>query len=186
MEIPLSEVPVEQLFFIDTGPVVEVNESSTEPLTPLDTGSSTPNDTDAISARSLKRKLAKERKKEKKLEAAAQAEKTPVDAHGETVEVEFVGGDALAVDATVGSASTTRVATEITPLTTAVTDSTKLEVAEQKPNGSTIAVSLALPPHVTLWAEGDPDTSLADVAVAQEPTEGVEYVDYEGDQVSIF
>ncbi|KAF8607517.1 hypothetical protein BDV93DRAFT_270854 [Ceratobasidium sp. AG-I] len=185
VEIPLSEVPFEELFFIDTGPVVEANESSTEPATPLDASSSTPNDTEAPSARAVKRKLAKERKKEKKLEAAQAGEEAPTDASGEAAEIEFVGGDALAVDSAVVSASTTQLATEITPSTTAVTNSTKLEVAQQKLNGSTQVISLALPAHVTLWTEGDPDISLADISAgAPEPVEGVEYMDYEGDQAT--
>lgn len=185
-EVPLSEVPIEQLFFVDTGPVVDSNESGTEPPTPLGTGSSTPNGTGAAGAKAAKRKLAKERKKEKKSETAEAEKSASVDTIEETAEVDFVGGDDLTVDATVVSTSTTQLATEITPSTTAITDLTKLQVAEQKPNGSTQIVSLALPAHVTLWTEGDPDISLADISAgAPEPVEGVEYMDYEGDQVSM-
>ena len=167
--------------------MVEANESGTEPATPLGIGSSTPNGTEAPSARALKRKLTKDRKKEKKPEAAQAEKEAPSDTPGEAAEVEFIGGGALSVGATMASASTTQLTTELSPSTTVVMDSTKLEVAEQKPNGSTQVVSLALPAHVTLWTEGDPDISLADISAgAPEPVEGVEYMDYEGDQVSMF
>jgi hypothetical protein len=178
-EVSLSELPVDQLFFIDTGPAAQSNESGAELSTPLDTGASTPND--ANETRALKRKQAKERKKERKLEASLG--NASDDANGNTVE--FTGGDALAVGDTVVSTSTTHTATEITDSTTAITDSTRVDIVKQTAGGATEVASLTLPSHVTLWTEGDPDVSLADLAAGTlEPEEGVEYLEYEGDQVS--
>lgn len=86
-------------------------------------------------------------------------------------EVEFVGGSALVVE---GGISSVAPATEIDTLTNG--DIVKPTHVEQ---GNT--ESLSLPAHVTIWAEGDPDLPLEEVVA--EPEEGVEYLDYEGDQV---
>ncbi|KAG8777115.1 hypothetical protein FRC12_000544 [Ceratobasidium sp. 428] len=185
-EIPLSELPVDQLFFIDTGPRAQGNESGAETSTPLGTGASTPNEANGTSTRALKRKQSKERKKERKVEAAARTQGEVLDSrpNGDVAEVEFVGGEALTVGDTVVSTSTTQMAVEITPSTTAITDSTRIDVVKQSADGTTSTI-LSLPSHVTLWTEGDPDISLADVTTGPlQPEEGVEYVDYEEDQAT--
>lgn len=175
-EVPLSELPVDQLFFIDTGP----GGSPSQESSPLGTGSTTPNADPGIipSAKSLKRKLAKERKKEKKLQAEG---KVPGDTpNGAPNEVEFVGGSALVVeDQAITSPIVTQTEGAVVS-TTSVTDSGP-EVAKQAPSGTT--VDLSLPAHVTVWTEGDPDPS-EDASGALEPEDGVEYLDYEDDQAT--
>ncbi|KAG9127893.1 hypothetical protein FRC07_007968 [Ceratobasidium sp. 392] len=185
-EIPLSELPVDQLFFIDTGSRAQGNESGAETSTPLGTGASTPNEANGSSTRALKRKQSKERKKERKLEAAVRTQGDGLDSQSNenAPEVEFVGGEALAMGDAVVSANTTQTTIEITPSTTAVAESTRVGVVKQSAEGTT-STTLSLPSHVTLWTEGDPDISLADVAIGPlQPEEGVEYLDYEEDQAT--
>ncbi|KAG9089260.1 hypothetical protein FRC06_001647, partial [Ceratobasidium sp. 370] len=179
-EIPLSELPVDQLFFIDMGPGAQGDESGGETSTLLGTGVSTSNEANE-SARALGRKQSKERKKERKLEARAQGDGLDNGSDRNAAEVEFVGGDAL----TVVSASTTHTTAEITPLTMAITDSTRIDIVKEATNGTTSATTLTLPSHVTLWTEGDLDVSLGGVAPSPlQPEEGVEYVDYDEDQAT--
>ncbi|QRW02031.1 general amino acid permease AGP2 [Ceratobasidium sp. AG-Ba] len=153
-EVALSELPVDQLFFIDTSPTTQGKEPGSEISTPLGAGASVPNEANVVSARALKHKQSKEHKKEQNLEA-------PVQVQGDVVgndaapEVEFIG------------------------------DSTRVEILKQTPDGTAVAATLALPPHVTLWTEGDPDVSLADVAAGGLDLEdGVEYIDFEDDQAA--
>ncbi|QRV72987.1 general amino acid permease AGP2 [Ceratobasidium sp. AG-Ba] len=183
-EVALSELPVDQLFFIDTSPTTQGKEPGSEISTPLGAGASVPNEANVVSARALKHKQSKEHKKEQNLEA-------PVQVQGDVVgndaapEVEFIGGEALATDSVLASASTTHTTSEITPSTTAIVDSTRVEILKQTPDGTAVAATLALPPHVTLWTEGDPDVSLADVAAGGLDLEdGVEYIDFEDDQAA--
>ncbi|KAG8744577.1 hypothetical protein FRC10_009913 [Ceratobasidium sp. 414] len=183
-EIPLSELPVDQLFFIDTGSRAQGNESEGEISTPLGTGASTPNEAYGTSAKVLKRKQSKERKKERKIEARAQGDRLG-NGSDQNTEVEFVGGEALTMGDTVVATSTARATVEVTPSTTAITDSTRVDVVKQAADGTTSATTLTLPSHVTLWAKGDPDVSLADVATGGlQPEEGVEYLDYDEDQAT--
>ncbi|CAE6442716.1 unnamed protein product [Rhizoctonia solani] len=184
-EIPLSELPVEQLFFIDTGPLGGVGGEQEQP-TPLGTGSTTPSTpgTSAIpNAKAIKRKLAKERKKERK---ASEEDKVSGDTPNSTPnQVEFIGGSALAVeDQAVTSDTATSAAGTITTLSTSVTEPIQAEVVKPTSDGGTKSNGLSLPEHVTLWVEADDAPSLEDATAALEIEEGIEYLDYEDDQAT--
>ncbi|CUA69365.1 Zinc finger CCHC domain-containing protein 7 [Rhizoctonia solani] len=184
-EIPLSELPVEQLFFVDTGPPGEVGGEQAQP-SPLGTGSTTPGtpETGAIpNAKAIKKNLEKERKKER--EALAEG-KVPGDTpSGTSNEVEFIGGSALVVeDQTVTSDTVTSAAGMITVLSPSVTESIQAKVVKPTSDGGTKPNGLSLPEHVTLWVEGDDDPFLKDATAALEIEEGIEYLDYEEDQAT--
>ncbi|KAH7343561.1 hypothetical protein B0J17DRAFT_181346 [Rhizoctonia solani] len=184
-EISLSELPVEQLFFIDTGPPGGVG-GEQEQSTPLGTGSTTPSTPGANAipnARAIKKKLAKERKKEHKTSAEGKVSgDTP---SGAPNEVEFIGGSALVVeDQAVTSDTVTSAAGTIATLSTSVTEPTQVEVVKPTSDGGTKSNGLSLPEHVTLWVEADDAPSLEDATAALEIEEGVEYLDYEDDQAT--
>ncbi|KAL5636715.1 hypothetical protein ACGC1H_000622 [Rhizoctonia solani] len=183
-EIPLSDLPVEQLFFVDTGPPGGVGGEQAQ-LSPLGTGSTTPitPETGAIpNAKTIKKKLTKERKKDRK--ASTEGKVSGDTPSGTSDQVEFIGGSALVVeDQTVTSDTTTSAAGTITALSTSVTESTQAEVVKPTSDGGTKPNGLSLPEHVTLWVEGD-DAPLEDATAALEIEEGIEYLDYEGDQAA--
>ncbi|KEP54349.1 zinc knuckle protein [Rhizoctonia solani 123E] len=184
-ETPLSELPVEQLFFVDTGPPGGEGGEQAQ-LSPLVTGSTTPNtpETGAIpNAKTIRKKISKEREKERK--ASAEGKVSGDTPSGTSDQVEFIGGSALVVeDQTVTSDTMTSAAGMITALNTSVTEPIQAEVVKPTADGGTKPNGLSLPEHVTLWVEGDDAPSLEDAATALEIEEGIEYLDYEGDQAA--
>ncbi|KAB5595356.1 General amino acid permease AGP2 [Ceratobasidium theobromae] len=153
-DVALSELAVDQLCFVDTGPSDSLEPESNVP-----------------GAKPSKKKSARLGKQD---HAQKMGGKVPGDSTSNDTpkEVEFVGGSALVVE---GGISSVAPATEIDTLTNG--DIVKPTHVEQ---GNT--ESLSLPAHVTIWAEGDPDLPLEEVVA--EPEEGVEYLDYEGDQAT--
>ncbi|KAG8733637.1 hypothetical protein FRC11_004454 [Ceratobasidium sp. 423] len=186
-EIPLSELPVERLFFVDTGLPAGAGGEQEHP-SPLGTGTgsttpSTPGTSAIPDAGSIKKKLAKERKREPKALAEG---KVPRDtSNGAPNEVEFIGGSALVVeDQTVTSDTVISAAGMITALSTSVTESIQVGVVRPTSGGGTKSNDLSLPEHVTLWVEEDGVPSLEDAAAAPETEEGIEYLDYEDSQAT--
>ncbi|CCO28205.1 General amino acid permease AGP2 [Rhizoctonia solani AG-1 IB] len=181
-EIPLSELPVEQLFYVDNGPPGRALGEQEQPLPPgTGIGSASPI-TPGIGAipntKAIKKPPTKERKGEHK---GSEEDKVSGDITGsEPDEVKFIGGSALkAEDQVIISA-----AAAAGQISTSVTESTQAEVVKPTTNGGTKSNGLSLPEHVTLWAEGDDGPPLEDITAALEPDEDIEYLDYEGDQAT--
>jgi hypothetical protein len=174
---------VEQLFYVDSGPPGRALGEQEQPLPPgTGTRSASPI-TPGIGAipntKAIKKPPTKEWKGEHK---GSEEDKVSGDITGsEPDEVKFIGGSALKVEDQVIISAAAAAAGQIS---TSVTESTQAEVVKPTTNGGTKSNGLSLPEHVTLWAEGDDGPPLEDITAALEPDEDIEYLDYEGDQVS--
>ncbi|ELU45641.1 zf-CCHC domain-containing protein [Rhizoctonia solani AG-1 IA] len=186
-EIPLSELPVEQLFFVDTGPPSGVNSGQEQHLPPGTgigfTTSNAPGSGAIPNAKAIKKPLTKESRKEFQ---GSEEGKVSGDTPGRGPnEVEFIGGSALVVeDQATGSSTAAAAAGKIATLSNFLTESTQAEVVKPTTDGGTKSNGLSLPEHVTLWVEGNDVPALEGSTAALEIEDGIEYLDYEDDQAT--